>query len=170
MRNFIYNKSDLLVALAIIIIAAIVISIEIRQITNYSNAKQEDTTVASVEKTEEDSATTESPSADQNTDTTPTDKNTDTSNTSNSNTNTNTNTTTTKDKTNTETGDVKIVIEEGTSTGAIAATLKEEGLITDEEAFIAFVISNDAENLLRAGTFSIPKNAGVADILSILIS
>lgn len=61
-----------------------------------------------------------------------------------------------------------ITIAPGSSAGEIAASLKSNGLISDTDAFLNKVVSSGKESKLKAGTFSIPGNASVDQIIGIL--
>ncbi|MDO4711726.1 MAG: endolytic transglycosylase MltG, partial [Peptostreptococcaceae bacterium] len=61
-----------------------------------------------------------------------------------------------------------ITIASGSSAGSIAGTLKSNGLISDTNAFLNKVVASGKENKLKAGTFTIPSNASVDQIINIL--
>lgn len=61
-----------------------------------------------------------------------------------------------------------ITIASGSSAGSIAGTLKSNGLISDTNAFLNKVVASGKENKLKAGTFTIPNNASMDQIINIL--
>lgn len=64
--------------------------------------------------------------------------------------------------------DVKFTVDEGDSAPTIAGKLKAAGLIADESAFLARVADRGVDTMLRAGTFVIPTQASVDQVIDAL--
>jgi len=67
-----------------------------------------------------------------------------------------------------QTGSVQIVVDAGDAASIIADKLLNAGAITDKQAFLADVAAQGADSRLKMGTFSIPAGASHADIIAIL--
>ncbi|MDR2157252.1 MAG: hypothetical protein LBO81_05685 [Clostridiales Family XIII bacterium] len=179
MRNFLYNKSDLFVALAIIAVAALIIWTRIDAIMDFPTVSgtAEETPIpgengAGTEGNEGGSTTGAEGNANENT--TGTDA-------------TGAGTETTAPATGTEVippsedsanaGDprppqqpatVSFVVEIGQSTSTIADNLLTANLIQSKEEFLTAVRSMGAESKLKAGIFNIQTDASLTDIIDIL--
>jgi hypothetical protein len=62
-------------------------------------------------------------------------------------------------------GDVSFTVEPGSSSQEIAAQLKAAGLIKSEQEFLDLLIAYGLETKLKAGTFVIPSDASVDDVI-----
>ncbi|MDR1028521.1 MAG: endolytic transglycosylase MltG [Clostridiales Family XIII bacterium] len=151
MKNFLYNKSDLFVALAIIVIAAFIIWTRINAIMDFPSnenpdAETNNAAVAGEDAVDPDAATdpnatTESPA--------------DAGNASN-------------DPPAQQPAAVQFVVEPGQATSTIADNLLAANLIPTKEEFLSAVRSMGVESRLKAGTFNIPTGMSVPDIINIL--
>ncbi|MDD4503545.1 MAG: hypothetical protein PHS15_01805 [Clostridiaceae bacterium] len=63
---------------------------------------------------------------------------------------------------------ITVNIKSGMSSESIAELLKEKGLIKDTKAFLKRLGEVGKENILKVGSFEIPKNATHDEIISIL--
>nr|PZN71127.1 MAG: hypothetical protein DIU55_09515 [Bacillota bacterium] len=64
---------------------------------------------------------------------------------------------------------VTVTVEVGSTSQDIAALLKESGLIESEEEFLSVVAELGVETRLQAGTFTIPSDASLIEIVNLLI-
>lgn len=149
MRNFIYNKSDIIVAVLIIVVALIIIFFRVNAIMNFGDSK----TVAA-----DPTNATSSPSAIEDSDSADADTTENVDPPADGDNN--------NDTTSTE--DVSLKIESGSSTGSIANDLVDKGLVASADEFKKEVSAQKAETKLKAGTFNIPAGSSVADIVKIL--
>jgi len=65
--------------------------------------------------------------------------------------------------------DIKITIAAGDIASTIADKLLAAGAITDKQAFLAEVDAQNAASKLKQGTFTIPAGSSAKDIVSILV-
>jgi hypothetical protein len=65
-------------------------------------------------------------------------------------------------------GNVTFVVEDGDAASTIAANLKKEGLIADENAFLNRLTELGADTMLKAGTFVVPTGASIDDVIKVL--
>jgi cytoskeletal protein RodZ len=175
MRNFLYNKSDILVAAAIVVVAIIIIWSRIDVIMSSDKTTDKPST----------KATTEGSSANGEVEAANTDDNTvqppaNTAGTSAAQTE-QPNATGTSTQTETQTEqpaqtetpapgtNVKFKVKSGMASGEIADALIEAGLITSVKQFNKALKAQDADTKLRAGTFKIPAGSTPAEIVSILL-
>ena len=63
---------------------------------------------------------------------------------------------------------ITVNIKSGMSSESIAELLKEKGLIKDTKAFLKRLGEVGKENILKVGSFEIPKNSAYDEIISIL--
>jgi hypothetical protein len=63
---------------------------------------------------------------------------------------------------------VQIVVEAGDAASVIADKLLAAGAISDKQAFLSDVAAQGADSRLKMGTFTIPAGASHADIIAIL--
>jgi len=66
-------------------------------------------------------------------------------------------------------GEVKITVNAGDAASTIANKLKEAGAITDTQAFLSEVMAQKADSRLKQGTFTIPSGSSINDIIKILV-
>lgn len=66
------------------------------------------------------------------------------------------------------TGDVRFTIEEGELPSTVAANLRAQGLIADENAFLDRVTELGMDTSLRAGSFLIPAGADLDEVIAAL--
>ena len=64
---------------------------------------------------------------------------------------------------------LQITVNAGDAASTIADKLYATGAISDKQAFLADVIAQGADSKLKIGTFTIPAGASHADIIAILI-
>ena len=67
------------------------------------------------------------------------------------------------------TGDLKITISAGDAASTIADKLFDVGAITDKQAFLSEVLAQKADSKLKQGTFTIPAGSTIGDIIKILV-
>ena len=65
-------------------------------------------------------------------------------------------------------GSVQIVVNAGDAASVIADKLLAAGAISDKQAFLSDVMAQKADSRLKMGTFTIPAGASHADIIAIL--
>ncbi|MDR1068507.1 MAG: endolytic transglycosylase MltG [Clostridiales Family XIII bacterium] len=160
MRNFLYNKSDVLVAAVIVIVAIIIIWSRIDAIMksdNPSATKQPAKTTTEQAGTDAaaDDDTVQPPAGDAGA---------------------GSQGTTAADQTSTGEGmapladgtEVTLTVQSGMSSDQIAVALKDAGLIASSDEFNTAVTAKGAEKKLRAGSFKIPAGSSVDAIIDIL--
>jgi hypothetical protein len=160
MRNFLYNKSDILAAAIIIIVAIIIIWSRIDAILNSDNVAaaknpaqtgQEDTTLATDDVV------------------VPADDNTVQPPDNNANANANENPPADEQTKALAAGEiVKFKVKSGMSSGDIATALKKAGLIASTDEFNKAVKKKKVEDRLQIGTFSIPAGSSIDKIIDML--
>ena len=148
MRNFIYNKSDIIVAVLIIIVALVIIFFRVNAIMDFGDAA----TVTSNSPAE--GSTSADPAEGEDEGEVPEDLNPD-------------------DQAGVEdqaaSGEsVSFVVPSGASSDSIASDLASQGLISSADEFLNEVKAQQLETKLMSGTFSIPAGSSVADIVKIL--
>ncbi|MDR3072478.1 MAG: hypothetical protein LBU41_03200 [Clostridiales Family XIII bacterium] len=141
MRNFIYNKSDLMVALGIILVATILILTRVHSIMNYQAPVPPSTPKSGTEESV-DPATTETPSE----------------------------STGSGSSSSTSGKTIELTILSGESAYSIAESLVEAKLIKDTTVFLESVQAMGFDTSLKPGTFEIPSDATVEEIIVILTS
>ncbi|MDR0357759.1 MAG: hypothetical protein LBH63_05280 [Clostridiales Family XIII bacterium] len=158
MRNFLYSKSDIFVAIAIIAVAGLIIWSRVDAIMEFPGGDEatgtkitdsEETTPAQIEESE-------TPSTDDSSSTQPP-ENTEGVTGENS-----------EEQPPEQPTSAKFVVEIGQATSEIASNLSEEGLIKSTDEFLSAVNEMNAESKLKAGGFDIPTGASVTDIVNIL--
>jgi cytoskeletal protein RodZ len=157
MRNFIYNKSDIMVAIGIVLVAAILIITRVNAIMDYpkDNTTDSENQTSSADLSDLNGESKESDKTESDT----SEKDSDNSADSDSDT---------KNDNSSETGDVEFTIEIGQPTATTAAELEAVGLIPNADAFITAVQAKNAETSIQAGTFTIPKGSTIDEIIIIL--
>lgn len=65
--------------------------------------------------------------------------------------------------------EICFTVPHGTNAGSISSLLKQQGIITDEQAFMDAVSRLNAANKLQTGTFTLQKGLSVYEIIGILI-
>lgn len=148
-KNFIYNNSDIVFGLIVLLLTGFLIFSGVKNILEYPKtlvAKEEKQVSQQKEKkktseTPKTEATPETPATPQPAPETPK----------------------TKEM-------VTITIPDGLSTGGIANLLKENGLITDTAGFVNAVLSQGIENQLKSGAFKIPQGSTTSEIITILLA
>lgn len=156
LRDLLYNISDILVTLIIIIAALLLISWRVSAIMHYgsSDAPASDTEIIAEA---ELSADADSAGASENTDA---------SDTSDSDGN--------GDNSDSDAAapaaDTSFTISSSQTADSIGQALADAGLISDKQAFIDAVNSADAATRLKAGTFTIPAGSTPEQIVVIFTS
>ncbi|MGI6205894.1 MAG: endolytic transglycosylase MltG [Anaerovoracaceae bacterium] len=157
-RNFIYDTSDILVAVIIILIAALIITWRVSALMNYSydGGQTGSTEVSqSADSSADSSAQDESSSAD--TSSTSSGSSTDSSSADSSSTD--------------GAGQVyEITVTQGETIDEIASVLSDAGLISDNQEFIDAVSEAGAESRIAAGTYEIEKGMSAAEIVTQMTS
>ncbi len=148
-KNFVYDKSDLLVALLIIAIAALVIWFGISNIMKPYTHQAEAQSTVSEEPTEEPANTTASagiltPAA--------TDKSAEND----------------KNAGDITTKAAKIIIQPGENSNQIAEKLIASGAITDKNAFYAKLEELGIASMIQEGTFEIPAGSSLEVVCRIV--
>ena len=137
-KDFFYNKNDIIIVLIILVVAGMIIYTRINAIMDYpetfaeKNAKAQQTTQASETK-ESTTASSES---------------------------------TSQDSSSSDT--VSISILESDSSISVATKLYQAGLVDSDTEFQSYISNMGKEDSLKSGTFKIPKNATDEQILSII--
>jgi hypothetical protein len=168
MRNFLYNKSDIIVALSIIVVAGLIIWSRVDAIMAYPSGV--DTELLPNNQTGQQEDDTQTPSDNEGAGTDngdSSDQNTGAQGTSGTDTAVE-NGTGNGDTPSTATEPVQFTITLGQTTSVIAENLFNAGLVSSEEAFLSEVTAQGAEKRMRAGTFTIPAKATVQEIVRIL--
>jgi len=158
LRDFFYNKSDLLVALAIILVAAIVILSRVNAIMNYPDTRETEAKTAQSAQSDDVSAVDETEVTDE---LVATDESIAQDNAAGADEQT---------AQQEPPATVEFIISAGESAGKIAENLHAQGLIEDESGFLAELVAQGADTKLKIGTFTIPSGASVSEIIQILIS
>jgi cytoskeletal protein RodZ len=155
MKNFLYNKSDVLVAIVIIVAALLIIWSRVDAIMDTDNYKPSTTptTTSEAKGTSGDVSDADTP-ATATTPTTPADsadsgKSTETTPPA-------------------STQSTVFVISAGSSSGKVAEDLKAEGFISTTQEFIDMLKTKQVETKVKAGNFTIPAGATVEQIVEIL--
>jgi cytoskeletal protein RodZ len=169
MRNFLYNKSDILVAAAIIIAALLIIWSRVDAIMDTDNYKSTPPSAAESGKTSENVSGTD---ADTDVDTdadadanpvTPSEPTTPTEPTTETETNQG------GETTEPNTGQSgTFIISAGSASSKIAEDLKAQGFISTTKEFIDMLTKKNVETKVKAGEFTIPAGATVEQIVNIL--
>lgn len=165
-KDFFYNISDLLVALMIIAVVAYVISWKVGVISAYPmNASAEIITSSESELPDSDLDSDPLPDSDSNQEPTPNPEPTpdpEPEVTPDSDTEQ-------EPEPEEEPGEkIKVVIPSGSLSPSIASILKEKGLIDSTSAFLNRAAERKLDVKLRAGTFHIPDNASLDEVINIL--
>lgn len=183
-KDFIYNISDLIVALLIIVIAAYIISWKVEDIMDYPEQVIAQTkTEVSIDSpstnpdAEETGTNSENPDM-ENPDTDDTDNNINTdedSNSTDSNTDSDINSAEEDeesdpvvDSPSQPANKIQIDIPSGSPGVKIASLLQKEGLIDSTSKFIDRLEERKLDSKLRAGKFKIPENASLDEVINIL--
>ena len=173
MRDFFYNKGDVMIATIIILVAAFVIYVRVGIIMDYPSdegflpmpvfGNTEEDSAASTASTGGDNGTqgaggsAEEPGAGQGSQPGQTQE-------------------PEPEQPTTEPEDpavptsVQITVNTGDSASTIADKLLAAGAITDKEAFLADVMAQGADVRLRTGTFTIPAGSSHLEIIAILVT
>ncbi len=61
---------------------------------------------------------------------------------------------------------VTFTVDQGMSSGKVAAMLLEKGLIKDSEEFNRFIVEEGKAGVIRIGTYTLPKGASYEEILT----
>jgi septal ring-binding cell division protein DamX len=160
MRNFLYNKSDILAAAVIIIVAIIIIWSRIDAILDSDNVASTKTPAKTTQETGEDAAVDPNLPADDNTVQPSGDDATVNPDEG----------TATEEPTNTPAAGevVTFKVKSGMASGQIATALKEAGLIASTEEFNKAINDKNVATKLKAGTFKIPAGSSIDQIVEIL--
>ena len=156
LRDLIYNTSDILVTLLIILVALILISWRVSSIMDYGTEEQTAAGNPQSSTTEQTEKLTEN-AAD------------DTADVSDTSTETETAALQKKD-TGADPSEFKITVRPNETSEEIVSDLYADGLISDQAAFLASIRTMQAETKLKAGTYTIPAGSSPEDIIDILIS
>jgi hypothetical protein len=170
MKDFIYGKSDVLVALLIIAIAGTVIFTRVNAIMEYPSRA-----AAAIEQSEEadgenDADTGAAADSADESDSDSAQSGSDDSKDSNSTQSGNNSNASGSDQSSPTVSPVTFVIANGEPTSAIADRLVSAKLVENRQAFLNAVEAKSAETRLRAGTFTIPAGATPEQIVDVLIS
>jgi hypothetical protein len=160
MRNFLYNKSDILIAVIIIVVAAIIIWTRVDAIMGPDKTDGEPSNVSSGEElpppdtgptdgaiTEEPPVGDEAAGAEQppaegdGTEAPP------------------------EDEGSLDEEPVEFTVEVGSAASRVADDLESMGLVESADVFLAELTAQNAETKLKAGTFEIAPGTSVADIV-----
>ena len=170
MRDFFYSKSDLLVALIIILLAAFVIYTRVGVIMEYpTRAQGENSAIYESETTSPDEeagtdADNQATVANEDNDVSSSSNNSNTDSTDSNDSNTNN-----TNQSNQNTGrTVSFIVSSGDASGAIADNLVTLKLIANKQAFLNEVATQSAETKFKPGTFNIPMGSTHAQIIEIL--
>ena len=150
-KDILYDKNDILVALLILAVAALIICSKVDTIMNYPEhlAQQNSSSITQAEGDTEAMLDEET----QNTD------DSDQQNTQKGN----------EKEGTTKTGEtVTFVISSGASTQAIADNLMDEGLIKNSNDFVNYLVNAHLDTKIVAGTFKIPEGSSISEIADIL--
>lgn len=155
-RDFIYDVSDILVAIAIILAAAALISWRVSAILNYSYDCSSSSDRISITRFFDSSADSEAQSA---------------SESSKSDSEKNASAADEKKEAASGSGSIyEIIVTAGETPSDIAGVLKEAGLISDEKAFTDAVADAGAQSSIKAGTYKIKSGSTPAEIVTSLTS
>jgi cytoskeletal protein RodZ len=156
MKNFLYNKSDILVATAIIVVALLIIWSRVDVIMDTDNYKPstKSTTTSEEKGTDENVSASDTP-ADPDT---PTEQATEPM----------TEAPSTETTTPASTQSTAFVVTAGSSSGKVAEDLKAQGFISTTQEFIDMLKAKQVETKVKAGNFTIPVGATVEQIVEIL--
>jgi hypothetical protein len=171
MRDFIYGKSDVLVALLIVAIAGTVIFTRVNAIMEYPSRVAAETEAQAAE--DADDAEAEGlADIEGQTDASTTDAGgealVDSSASAGQNQQSDQNA---QSSTPATTGNpVSFAVASGEATSVIADNLVKAGLVSSRQVFLDAVTAKGAETRLRAGTFNIPPGSTPDQIVDILIS
>lgn len=69
-----------------------------------------------------------------------------------------------------EGGNITFTIVKGMSSGKVAAMLLEKGLIDDQEAFNDYIVEAGKADVIRIGTYTLPKSSSYAEIVRAITS
>ncbi len=158
-KDFIYNVSDVLVTILIILIAALLISWRVSAIVhypdkvhseqgNYSSVVQDDEDEDKDDRENQDNDKKSGKDSDDNDN----DKNTDDSD----------------DKTDTTAKSYSITVTDNESAGEIAQNLVDIGIISDKKEFLDAVKIAGAETKLKSGTFDFPPDCTAEQIVALM--
>jgi hypothetical protein len=162
MRNFLYNKSDILIAVIIIVVAAVIIWTRVDAIMNAEEKGGETPNTSVEEPPAPDTAPTdgaitgEQPDGDGQT---PDDGNAPDDGSAPDEEDT--------DGEDSSEGDepVEFTVEVGSSASRVADDLESMALVESADAFLAELIAQNAETKLKAGTFKITPGTSLSDIV-----
>jgi cytoskeletal protein RodZ len=171
MKNFLYNKSDILVAAVIIIAALFIIWSRVDAIMDTGNYKPSPSTTPPASEAKGTDENVSNPDVDQPIDT-PADSSTSTDPVEPTTPTTPTEPTTDTDPVtppDSTTGqDTVFIISAGSTSGKIAEELKAQGLISNTQKFIDMLTKKNVETKVKAGEFTIPAGASVEHIIEII--
>lgn len=155
LKDILYNKNDILIALVIISVAAFVIMGRVDSILAYPGSLTADTGTSLDEPI--------IPVDDEN----PDEKQDDTENGTEEEPATSI-TDSGSDQQNSTNKNIKIHIESGSTGEKIAELLVNNGLIESKQSFYNAVAASGADTKLQAGDFTIPANSTAAEIVKII--
>ncbi len=153
-RDIIYNISDILVTLLIIIIALLLISWRVSAIMHYgtpddsastSSTTQSEQDAGSTTQSEQDAGSADAENIDNSSDSVDADV-------------------------NAPTGDVSFTVSANQTADSIGQALADAGLVADKQTFINAVNAAGAATRLKMGTFTIPAGSTPEQIVVILTS
>lgn len=143
-RDIIYNISDILVTLLIIIIALLLISWRVSAIMHYGTPDDSAST-SSTTQSEQDAGSADAENIDNSSDSGDADV-------------------------NAPTGDVSFTVSANQTADSIGQALADAGLVADKQTFINAVNAAGAATRLKMGTFTIPAGSTPEQIVVILTS
>lgn len=139
-KDFFYNKNDILIVLIIVAAAAFIIYTRIGVIMEYPEKAAQTANNTEVQSTEQDNS---APAEETN-------KKKDENAESESNT------------------IISITIEDSDTSVSVSQRLAEAGLVSSAEKFENFIANNDKSESIQTGTFEIPSGSSDEEILNII--
>lgn len=176
-KDFIYDKNDLLVALVIVVLAAFLIVSRVDVIMAYPSTIELEMDNAAGDRIAQENPKNDltKPSGGADGDSDEADgHNSDEAPDAQSPENANTSEKTEKqpkdnqEESNTGEGAVSVYIDYGSTAGQIAQLLLDSGVIDSKENFYDVLSSTGADTRLQAGTFSIPANSSIEEVIRII--
>jgi len=157
MRNFLYNKSDILIAIVIIAVAAVIIWTRVDAIMGTPDEKSKDTPTVTSETTPTPPAVTDGSNGGEAPEVLPTPDEEEDGTTTDSGV--------TDDPVTGDEEPVEFTVDVGSAASTVANDLEAAGLVESADAFINELEKQNAVTKLKAGTFKIPVGASVSEIV-----
>jgi hypothetical protein len=154
MRNFLYNKSDILIAVIIIVVAAVIIWTRVDAIMGPDKESGETPNVAAEETPAPDTTPTEGAVGEQPVDSqTPESEGTPEEGTPDD------------EEAITDEEPIEFVVEVGSAASTVADDLESMDLVESADVFLTELTAQNAETKLKAGVFEITPGTSVSDIV-----